>query len=177
MQSFRVVQELEGTPEDFWAMLLDPEYVREFNATAGISPEIVRFVRHGARVERDIRYRSQKPVPLLLKPFMPDGIGYMEYASFDAQAGRYQHRLTPIPLGNRLDLEATITLEPVSAERFLRVYQGSVRVHVPVVGARLEREALRVLGEPQPEGAKVTHAWLQRLALARGDALAENRRN
>ena len=175
MQSFRVAQELEGTPADFWAMLLDPEYVREFNATAGISPEILRLTRNGTRIERDIRYRSQKPVPVLLKPFMPDGIGYMEYAVFCEREGRYQHRLTPMPLGNRLELQATLTVEPAGPERFVRVYEGTVRVHVPVLGARLEREALRGLGEEQPEGAAVTRAWLKRLAEARRSASMSRR--
>ncbi len=167
MQSFRVVQELAGSPQDFWAMLLDPEYVRAFNATAGITPEIVRFERHGERLERDIRYRSQKPVPALLRPFMPDGIGYLEYAVFHEREGRYEHRLTPVPLGKRLELVASLTLEPRGPERFLRVYEGTVSVHVPVLGARLEREALNVLAEEQPEGKKVTAEWLQKLADAR----------
>jgi hypothetical protein len=167
MQSFRVVQELAGAPEDFWAMLLDPEYVRAFNATAGIVPEIVRCERHAARLERDIRYRSQKPVPVLLKPFMPDGVGYMEYAVFHEREGRYEHRLTPIPLGKRLELVAHITLEVRGPERFARVYEGTVSVHVPVLGARLEREALHVLAREQPEGEALTRAWLARLAEAR----------
>jgi hypothetical protein len=174
MQSFRVVQELAGAPADFWAMLLDADYVRAFNATADIAVEILRCERDGPRVTRHIHYRSQKPVPLLLKPFMPDGIGYVEHSVFHETEGRYEHRLAPVPLGKRLELCATITLEPLGPERFLRVYEGTVSVNVPVLGARLEQEALRVLAAEQPEGAALTRAWLERLAQKRRNGTAQS---
>jgi hypothetical protein len=172
MQSFRVVEELSGVPADFWAMLLDPEYIRAFNATADISAEVTRFEQQGARVLREVRYRSQKPVPALLRPFMPDGIGYVERGTFDRLAGRYEHRLQPTPLGERCELCATITLEPTGSERFLRVYEGTVSVRVPILGARLEREALVALDKPQPRGSEVTRAWLERLARERRESSA-----
>ena len=121
---------------------------------------------------REVRYRSQKPVPYLLRPLLPEGIGYVEQGTFDRLAGRYEHRLEPMPLGKRAELCAAITLEPTSSERFLRIYEGTVCVRVPVLGPRLEREAVAALQKPEPQGSEVTRAWLTRLQRERQGAAA-----
>jgi len=160
MQSFRVVQEFTGVPADFWAMLLDLAYVRAFNASAGIDVELLREERDGFRLERDLCYRSHKPVPILLRPLMPKGVGYLETSVFDERRDTYQHRLTPMPLGKVAELSASITLEPLGEERFLRVYEGYVSVGLPVFGKRLEHEAVVALEKEQPDSAELTRSWL-----------------
>lgn len=164
MHRFEAVQELTGTPADFWSVLLDMDYVREFNAAAGIEVELLRLERQGPRVERDVRYRSSQPVPVVLRPFMPDGIGYVEYGVLDEAAQRYEHRLQPMPLGARAELRATITVEVVAPERFRRIYAGAFEVRVPLIGARLERDAARAMMNENPESAALTQRWVEQRA-------------
>jgi hypothetical protein len=160
VQSFRAVQEFSGIPADFWAMLLDLDYVRAFNAAAGIDVEVLREERSGMQFARDIRYRSHKPVPVLLKPLMPHGIGYLETSLFDAARGEYQHRLTPVPLGKLAEMSATMRLELTGSERFVRIYEGTVTVRAPLIGGRLEREAVQALEKDSPEMMELTKTWL-----------------
>jgi hypothetical protein len=171
MHRFEVVQELSGAPADFWSVLLDMAYVREFNAAAGIEVELLRLERHGSRVERDVRYRSARPVPLVLRPFMPDGIGYVEHGVLDLVAQRYEHRLEPMPLGSRAELRATISLEVIAPERFRRTYAGAFDVRVPLIGGRLERDAAQAMMNENPESAALTQRWVEQRASARRAAV------
>jgi hypothetical protein len=167
MHTFRVVQPFEGTPADFWAVLLDMDYVRAFNAAGDIEVEVLRLVRDGARVERDLRYRSSRPVPLVVRPFFPDGIGYVEHGVLDETAQRYEHRLEPVPLGSRAELRASITLEVTGVERFRYIYEGAFTIRVPVLGGRLEREAAAAFSAERPEATALTQSWVARRAAER----------
>jgi hypothetical protein len=167
MHTFRVAQDFEGTPADFWSVLLDMDYVRAFNGAADIHVELVRLERKGTRVERDLRYRSARPVPLVVRPFFPDGIGYVEHGVLDEVAQRYEHRLEPVPLGSRAELCASITLEVTGEGRFRYVYEGTFSIRVPLIGARLEREAAAAFGADRPEATALTQSWLTRRAAER----------
>jgi hypothetical protein len=162
MRAFRSIADLPGTPEAFWAMLLDLEYVKAFNASADVAVELVRLERVGSRVERDLRYRSNKPVPALLKPLMPDGIGYVERGVFDEAQGTYAHTLEPVPLGSRAQLRGVIRVEPHEAG-IRRIYEGTVEVRMLGLGGVLEREAVSALEKSRDdEGTRITRAWLTR---------------
>jgi hypothetical protein len=162
MRPFRSVEDLPGSPQAFWAMLLDLDYVRAFNASADVAVELVRQERVGTRIERDLRYRSNKPVPTLLKPLMPNGIGYVERGVFDEAKGTYEHTLEPVPLGARAALKGVIRLEPQAAG-IRRIYEGTVEVRLLGLGGVLEREAVSALEKPRDdEGTRITRAWLAR---------------
>lgn len=161
MRTFRIVHEFEGEPADFWALLLDLDYIRAFNATSDIEVEVLRWDHKDGRVERELRYRSQKPVPALLKMFMPEGISYVEQSVYDPARGRYEHRLEPRPLGARAALTGAITVEPSSPGRFKRIYDAAFDIRVPVIGPKLEREAVEGFTRNQDAGVELTQAWLK----------------
>jgi hypothetical protein len=167
MHTFRVVQAFDGTPADFWAVLFDLAYVRAFNGAADIEVELLRLERRGSRLERDLRYRSARPVPIVVRPFFPEGIGYVEHGVLDEAAGRYEHRLEPVPLGSRAELSATITLEVTGEERFHYVYEGAFSIRVPLIGARLERQAAAAFSTERPEATALTQHWVARRAAER----------
>jgi hypothetical protein len=167
MHTFRVAKVFDGVPSDFWAVLLDLDYVRAFNGSAAIDVELIRLERRGGRVERDLRYRSARPVPLVVRPFFPEGIGYVEHGVLDEVAGRYEHRLEPVPLGSRAELAATITLEVTGVERFRYVYEGAFSIRVPLIGGRLEREAAAAFSTERPEASALTQSWVSRRAAER----------
>jgi len=162
MQSFRIVHEYETTPDAFWSLFFDAEYCRDFYAAVDIDFELLRDESDGVRRERVIRYRSQKPVPAPLRPFLPNGLGYVERASFDYATFTYEHRIEPVALASRTEIVGTLRAEALPGGRMRRVYAGQVSIHVPLLGARLETDTIASMTKAQHTAAVVTRTWLAR---------------
>lgn len=167
MESFRSAAILDGVPDDFWAILSDLDYLRAYNGAGGVSLTLEEEVREGHLLKRRLRYRSEAPVPFVLQPLLPHGVGYVEEAVFDEQARQYRHRITPHPLAERAELHATITAVPINDGQFERVYAGHVAVHLPLIGRRLARELAKTLSNEGDQHLSITRAWLKRRVQAR----------
>ncbi len=174
MQPFCIVHEYQGTPGDFWALVLDDDHNRAFFAAVGLDYAVESETVEGARLLRTVAYRSRTPVSALMRPFFPDGFGYREHSVFDLEGRRCEFRIEPGPFAKRATIHATLSLEALGSDRTRRTYAGTVAIDVPLLGRRLETETIRAMHKSHATAAHVTRAWLaQRLDATSGGRAAE----
>lgn len=160
MQPFCVVQELEADPSTYWDLYFDDAFNRAFYDSVDIDCELLRDERDGAQILRETRYTVRAPVPAFVKPWLPNGLGYLERAAFDRAAQVLTHTIHPYAAGTRTDIRATLRVESIGPRRARRIYEGSVSIQVPLIGARLERNTVRNIADSQERASAVTRAWL-----------------
>ncbi len=162
MQPFSIVHEYEGSAADFWALFFDDAYNRAFYTSVDIDFEVVRDVQFGATRQRLVRYRSLKPVPALMRPFLPEGLGYTEHGVFDADARSFSHRIEPSAFGRRTDIQGIVRIEELGGGRIRRTYAGSVQIRAPWIAHKLELDTVANMESSQEVAASVTREWLSR---------------
>ncbi len=160
MQPFSIVHEYESSPQAFWTLFFDDAYNRAFYASVDIDFEVVRDELEGGRRERVVRYRSRKPVPGLMRPFMPEGLGYTEHGVFDVQACELAHRIEPSAFASRTDIRGTLRVADIGQGRIRRSYAGTVSIRAPLIARKLELDTVANMVSSQDTAATVTRHWL-----------------
>jgi hypothetical protein len=166
MQRFRIVHEFEARPEDFWELFFREDYNRAFYAAVDVELEVLSDVRDASRIVREVRYRSTQPVPAIMRPFLPDGLGYTERSTFDRAAARFEHTIEPSTFGDRTEIKGEMVALVIAPGRIRRVYTGSVSIRVPVMGGRFEAGTITSMERTNDVAAAVTAQWLARRAAA-----------
>lgn len=160
MQPFSIVHEYEGTPQAFWTLFFDDAYNRAFYAAVDIDFEVVSDRSEPKKRERVVRYRSRKPVPGMMKPFLPEGLGYTEHATFDSETQTFEHRIEPSAFGSRTDIRGAVLVEDLGRGRIRRTYAGRVEIRAPLIARKLEQDTVANMVASQDTAAAVTRAWL-----------------
>jgi hypothetical protein len=160
MQEFCVVQELEAPSSSYWELHFDPVYNAAFYDVVDIDLEVLEERREGARIEREVRYSVRTPVPALVRPLLPDGLSYVERATFDREQQVLEHTIHPNTAAARTDIRARLHVEDLGAGRSRRIYRGSVSIQVPLIGRRLEQSTVRNIVESQERASIVTQRFL-----------------
>lgn len=164
MQRFQIVHEFDGTAADFWSLFFRNDYNRALYGAVDVELEVIEDERDEERIARTVRYRSKKQPPALMKPFLPDGLGYVERATFDCATERFEHAIEPSTMADRTEIRGAITVETVAPRRIRRTYAGTVSIRIPVLGARLEAGTIEQMQKTNDTAAAVTAAWLARRA-------------
>jgi hypothetical protein len=164
MQRFHIVHEFDGSPDDFWEIFFREDYNRAFYGAVEVELEVLMDERAGDRIDRVVRYRSTKEPPALMKPFLPDGLGYVERGTFDRVASRFEHSIEPNAMSERTEIRGAVTVESVAPGRIRRTYEGFVSIKVPLLGSRLEAGAIEQMQKTNDTAAAVTSEWLARRA-------------
>jgi hypothetical protein len=164
MQRFQIVHEFDGSPADYWEIFFRDDYNRAFYGAVDVQLEVLQDERTGGRIERVVRYRSTKEPPALMKPFLPDGLGYVERGTFDRSAARFEHSIEPTAMADRTEIRGAVTVESIAPGRIRRTYAGTVSIRVPLLGGRLEAATVEQMQKNNDAAASVTAEWLARRA-------------
>ena len=118
--------------------------------------------RDEARIVREVRYTARTPVPSYLRRLLPDGLGYVEHAQFDRKKQVLEHTIVPSTAAARTDIRASLRVEPTAQGQSRRIYEGTVAIELPLLGARLERNTVKNIATSQERAGLVTREWLAR---------------
>ena len=162
---FRLEQRFAEAPEAVEAAVLDPRFV----ARLGELPRLGRPVplaeaRVGTVVRREIRYAFVGELsPAVTAVIDPDKLTWVDVGEHDLGTHRSRHHIVPDHYGSRLSCTYETVLT-AGGDGTVRTTTGELRVHMPLVGGRVERAIVSGL---------VEHAALEEAALA--DWLARDR--
>ncbi len=90
-------------------------------------------------------------MPAALKKLVGEGVGYREDGRFDKKTRRYEIKVTPNKLADKLHITGTLYTEPAGEGKCKRVYEGNVEAKIFGVGGMLEK---RVIGDLETSYAK-----------------------
>lgn len=103
-----------------------------------------------------------RQLPAVIRPFVPDGLSYTEHVTWHKADDRIDMRIEPSALAGRIDIESVYRLEVAGPGVVRRTYEGTVSVHVRLLGPRIERGIVEDLGRTLITAAACTQEWLDR---------------
>jgi hypothetical protein len=101
-----------------------------------------------------------KDLPGALKAVIGDGVGYEERGVYDRSTHRYEAKVKPNKLADKVTVTVTIATERVDEHRCKRVVNGSVTARIAFVGGILEQRMISDLSRSYAKSAEFTNRFL-----------------
>ncbi len=158
---FRIDQQIAARLADVEAALLDAEFVA---ATATLpqlgKPEVLEQQRDGDHVLQRVRYHFVGQLSSAVTRVVdPDRLSWVDEARYDLATHTQQHRIAPDHYGDRLEASYDVTLTG-AGEHTRRLATGELKVHVPLVGGRVERAIVGGITEHADAEAELLGTWI-----------------
>jgi hypothetical protein len=164
MPSFRLEHTFECSQDCYWdRVFFDEEYNRRlfFDELHFTEWREVEKKDEGNRVLRLVRALPPfGDLPAALKTLIGDGVGYEERGVYDKSAHRYEAKVQPNRLADKVAVTVTMTTEPLGEHRCKRLVNGSVTARIFVVGAVLEQRMISDLSRSYAKSADFTNRFL-----------------
>lgn len=164
MPSFRVEHVFECGQKTFWEkVFFDEEYNRRLFYDELHFAEWRELERkeEGETVRRYVR--ALPPVadlPGPLKAVIGEGAGYEERGILDRPKNRYEARVQPNVLGDKVTVSLVFTTEALGEERCRRIVDGSVTARILMVGGLLEQRMISDLKRSYEKSAEFTNRFV-----------------
>lgn len=142
--------------------LLDPGFLARLARLPELgAPEVLSHEVEGEVVRQRVRYRFTGDLaPAVTAVVDPDRLTWVEESTLDRRAHRTTWRILPDHYASLLRCSGTFQLEPAEGEHTVRVTQGEVKVHMPLVGSKAEKGIVSGLEEHAVLQARAVEDWL-----------------
>ncbi|HEX6766293.1 MAG TPA: DUF2505 family protein, partial [Polyangiaceae bacterium] len=164
MPSFRLEHDFECSQNTYWErVFFDEEYNRRLFHDELHFPEWRELEKkdEGSRVLRHVRALPPlTDLPATLKAVIGDGAGYEERGVYDRKTQRYEAKVTPNRLADRVTVTISMSSEELGEHRCRRVVVGSVTARILMVGALLEQRMIADLSRSYAKSAEFTNRFL-----------------
>lgn len=164
MSSFRSEHVFECSQTTFWEkVFFDAEYNRR------LFYDELRFAEwteleqkhEGDRVHRFVRALPPAPdLPGPLKAALGNGVGYEERGVFERPKNRYEARVKPNSLPDRVSVELVFRTESVGDNKCRRFVDGTINARVMLVGGMLEQRMIYDLQRSYDRSAVFTNRFV-----------------
>jgi hypothetical protein len=164
MPSFHLEHDFDCSEDTYWErVFFDEDYNRRLFHEELRFPvwTVVDQKDEGSRVIRNLR--AQPPIedlPGPLKAVVGDGAGYEERGVYDRGTRRYEAKVTPNRMADRVTVTLTMTTQKLGDNRCRRVVDGSVSAKIFMVGALLEQKMIADLKRSYDKSAVFTNRFL-----------------
>lgn len=145
---FRIEQRFDAPVEEVEAALLDREFIARLANLPKIGrAELLAQESDGDIVEQEIHYVFTGNLSAAVRAVLdPEKISWILESRFDRKANHSTWRIIPDHYAERLTSEGTTRLV-ASGTGTARVMEGFLKVHMPLVGGRVERAIVSGLKE------------------------------
>jgi Protein of unknown function (DUF2505) len=159
----RIDQRITAPLDAVEAALLDRDFIASTSVLPKLgAPEVVELTRDGDRARSRIRYHFTAPLSAAVTRVVdPNKLSWIDEAAYDLVAHRARHRIVPDNYADRLEASYDMTLT-ARGDATRRQVAGELKVHIPLVGGRVERAIVDGITEHADEEAKLLSTWISR---------------
>lgn len=159
--NFRIEQRITAPLTAVEAALLDREFIA---ATAKLpklgEPDLLEQQRDGDRVHQRVRYRfTAELLSAVTRVIDPAKLTWVDDARYDLTSHTSRHRIVPDNYADRLEASYDVALESLG-DSTRRLVTGELKVHVPLVGGRVERVIVDGIEEHATAEAELLGHWV-----------------
>jgi len=170
MPSFRMEHVFECSQTTFWEkVFFDAEYNRRlfYDELHFTEWSELEQKHEGERVLRFVRAVPPTPdLPGPLKAALGNGAGYEERGVFERPKNRYDARVKPNSLGDRVGVELTFRTEPMGDQKCKRIVEATITARVMLVGGMLEQRMMTDLQRSYEKSAVFTNRFVAEKGLS-----------
>jgi hypothetical protein len=161
--NFRIEQRITAPLKAVENALLDRAFIA---ATAQLpklgEPEFLDQEHDGDRVHQRVRYRFTAELSsAVTRVIDPAKLTWVDDARYDLTSHTSRHRIVPDNYGDRLEAAYDVALESLG-DSTRRLVTGELKVHVPLIGGRVERVIVDGLQEHAAAEADLLGNWVAR---------------
>jgi hypothetical protein len=110
--------------------------------------------------------RSQRPLPVFVRPFVEGGrVTYLETMKWRKADDEIDLSIVPQILGGRVQIAAVYQLADVAPGKVRRRYAGSITVSVKLLSGKIERSIADEMAKAMPLMTECTQGWLRRAGI------------
>ncbi len=164
MASFRVEHVFGCSQKTFWEQVFfDAEYNRRlfYDELHFVEWTELEQTHENDRVRRVARALPPPPdLPGPLKAALAGGVGYEERGVYERATNRYDARVKPNSLSDRVSVELEFHTEPVGDDKCKRIVIGRINARVMLIGGLLEQRMVTDLTRSYEQSASFTNRFL-----------------
>lgn len=134
--------EIAGTPEQFWALYLDDEFIARHHVEAmnSTSVEIVSSAgTYPDKVERTLRYGQTPDMPAAAQKLFGKEIISTEVGAFDPDSGRWTFDITPGTMADKTKMRGEMSLADNGDGTSTQTFTLEAKVKILGVGSMIEK--------------------------------------
>jgi hypothetical protein len=160
---FRIDQKIAAPLADVERALLDREFIDATSVLPKLgAPEVIQLDVDGDSARARVRYRFTAELShAVTRVIDPRNLTWVDDSNWDLAAHRARHRIVPDHYGDRLEASYDVALT-AQYDTTRRVVTGVLKVHVPLVGGRVEQVIVDGLKEHADGEAKLLASWVSR---------------
>ncbi|HEY5952486.1 MAG TPA: DUF2505 domain-containing protein [Kofleriaceae bacterium] len=107
--------------------------------------------------------RSQRPLPIFVRPFVDGGrLTYLESMTWRKADDEIDMTIVPQIAGGRVQIAAVYQLADVAPGKVRRRYRGAITVNVKLLSGKIERAIAAEIDKGMPAMTECTQSWLKR---------------
>lgn len=158
---FRIDQKIAAPLDAVEAALLDADFIA---ATSNLpqlgAPEVLDQKRNGDTVDQRVRYHFVGQLSSAVTRVVdPKRLSWVDETRYDLTAHTSRHQINPDHYADRLQASYDVTLE-AQGDVTRRVATGELKVHVPLVGGRVEKAIVGGIKEHADAEAALLGTWI-----------------
>lgn len=159
---FEIDQHIAAPRDAVERAFVDPSFLTALESLPKVgAPHLLDQQREGARVRQRVRYHFTGELSGAARRVVdPAQLTWVEDSVFDAGTHRTDVRILPDHYGSLLECRMTIRYDE-TASGTRRIAHGDIKVHMPIVGGKVERAILSGLEENAALQVPVLLAWLR----------------
>ena len=161
---FEIVQRVSAPRAAVEAAYLDPAFLEAIAALPKIGrPQLLdQAAEADGRRRQRVRFHFVGDLSGAVRAVVdPDRLSWVEETVFDPAAHRSEVRIVPDHYGGRLHSRMTITFEEPAEGGTVRRARGEVKVHMPLVGGKVEAAIVSGMREHAAAEAAALEGWLE----------------
>jgi hypothetical protein len=164
MPSFRVEHTFECSEDCYWdRVFFDEEYNRRlfYDELHFTEWRELEKKDEGPRVLRLVRAKPPLgDLPGALKAVVGDSVGYEERGVYERSTHRYEAKVQPNRLADKVSVSVTMATERLDEHRCKRWVTGTVTARIAFVGGILEQRMIGDLSRSYAKSAEFTNRFL-----------------
>ncbi len=158
---FNISHELNVPAEALWKHHFNPELEAVVQKEIRLQEYRVEASKQGDTTVRRVRVIPTVDMPGPLRKIMGDTIGYWEEQRVSASALRYDFKVTPDKMPDKIDVHGTFSIEPLGPDRCRRTMAGEATVKIFGVGGLAEKFLVGELERQYGDVARVQEQWIR----------------
>jgi hypothetical protein len=160
---FELAQRLHGSLDAIESALLDPAFIDELRKLPKLGKlELLEQATQGNTVRRRVRYTFGGEVSAAVKAVVdPAKLTWVEESTIDRTAHVTTFTIVPDYYARLLEASGTIRLRPEGTNATTRRdIDGTVSVHVPLVGRKVEQVIVSDLKDYSTKEGELVERWV-----------------
>ena len=146
---------IQHSAEQVWALISDPDFSKESYDQANADYEILSENIQGQKRLIQARIRFRDPLPRIAKKLLRrEHLSYIQSLELDPQLKKGSWTIKVEGAGNKVQANGYYQILP-SGEHSFREFAGEVRVSIPFVGRRIEKEIAKKLEAGQKKSTEI----------------------